>query len=461
MPDWNPLPAPTWVGRIERNTTVAPIAVDGRYATARLVVTAAGVPIGTVEVALSGGRAGAAEVAAAVQRELGAIPDPPAPATSTQPVTVVIATRGRPASLARCVRAVLAGDHPDVTVLVVDNDPVDDRTAAAVRAVGDHRVRYIREPRRGASVGRNRGLREATTPIVAFTDDDTEPDRAWASRIAGAFAADPALACVSGPVLAARLGTVEELAADAALGWNTGFSPRRFTLADPPADSPIFPFSPGLFGIGANLAVRAATARAVGGFDEALGPGTASRAAEDCEFLVRMVLAGHVLGFEPGAFVWHRHRTGSDALREQLSGYAVGLGAFLTKIACDPRARSAALRRLPAALAAMRRIGERESGTATGMPMPDGMTAARLRGLVSAPMAYRRARRAAEQAGGAVPPLVVPATVVHEVLVPHQRGASPEPALTPLRDPAAAWERSPMRVGDPERRSRRTPAGLG
>lgn len=403
MSDWNSLPAPTWVGRLDRREPVSAIAVDGRFTAARLLVTAGGVPIGTVEIPLTGGRATPAAISAVLDAELGTTPDPEPPATSAVPLTVVVATRGRPSSVARCVRAVLAGDHPDVTVLVVDNDPVDDATATVVRAFADPRVRYIRETRRGASVGRNRGLEEARTGIVAFTDDDTEPDRRWASRIAGVFAADPELACVSGPVVAARLGTTAELAADAALAWNKGFTPRRFSLAEPPDDSPIFPFSPGLFGVGANLAVRAEVARAVGGFDEALGPGSPTHGGEDCEFLVRLILAGYLLGYEPGAFVWHHHRVGSDELRTQLHGYAVGLGSFLTKIALDPRARRTALRRLPAALGALRRINAREKDGGEGMPAGNGR--ATLRGLVSGPLAYLRSRRATRRAGGRVPPL--------------------------------------------------------
>lgn len=415
MPDWTPLPAPTWVGRLDRRDPVPAIAVDGRYTAARLLVTAGGVPIGTVEIPLTAGCATPAAIQAVLDAELGAIPDPEPPVTSTIPVTVVVATRGRADSVARCVRAVLAGDHQDVTVLVVDNDPVDDATATVVRAFADPRVRYVREVRRGASVGRNRGLEEARTGIVAFTDDDTEPDRGWASRIAGAFAADPELAGLSGPVLAARLDTTAELTADTALAWNKGFTPRRFSLADPPDDSPIFPFSPGLFGIGANLAVRAEVARAVGGFDEALGPGSPTHGGEDCEFLVRLILAGHLLGYEPGAYVWHHHRAGSDALRTQLHGYAVGLGSFLTKIALDPRARGTALRRLPAALAALRRINARERVTGDGGP--PGSRGASLRGLIAGPRAYLRARRATRRAGGRVPPLTGGSRVLRRELL--------------------------------------------
>jgi GT2 family glycosyltransferase len=398
--------APTWVGEIDRRGPVEGLSVDRRYTAARLLVTVGGAPVGLVALPLVAGRAGADELRRALDEQLGHVADPPAPPTSTEPVTVVIATRGRPESLARCVRAVLAGEHPDVTVLVVDNDPADDRTADAVRSLGDDRVRYVREHRRGASVGRNRGLHEATTGIVAFTDDDTEPDPGWARRIAGAFAADPDLACVSGPVLAARLATQEELAADSALAWNKGFEARRFSLDDPPADSTIFPFSPGLFGIGANLAVRTDVAREIGGFDEALGPGSPTHGGEDCEFLVRLVLAGYVLGYEPSAYVWHYHRPSREALRTQIRGYAVGLGGFLTKVALDRHGRAAALRRLPAALAQLRRISARESRATAGDGMPAGAGRERLRGLALGPWAYLKSRRAARRAGGRVPPLI-------------------------------------------------------
>lgn len=394
---------PTWVGELDRLVPMHDLQVGAGYRAARLLVTVAGTPQGQVTVPLHEGRATSAALAAAVA-PLG----PPAAVrgapTSSEPITVVIATRNRSESLGRCLRSVLASDHPALQVVVVDNDPDDDSSARIVDTFASPRVRYVRETRRGASVGRNRGLAEARTDVVAFTDDDTEVDRAWASRIAGAFAADAALACLSGPVLAARLGSPEERAADVALAWNKGFTPRTFSMDAPPADSPIFPFSPGLFGIGANLAVRAAPARAVGGFDEAMGPGTPTHGGEDCEFMVRMVLAGHTLGYGPGGYVWHHHRPDQEALRAQLEGYAVGLGSFLTKVALSPQGRAAALRRLPAAIARLRHISAREADAGEAMPADADQT--RTRGMLAGPSAYLRSRRAVLRAGGTVPPLM-------------------------------------------------------
>ncbi|MEJ8278652.1 glycosyltransferase family 2 protein [Pseudonocardia spirodelae] len=443
--------AAIWVGELDRLAPLRDLRVGPGFHAARLLVTVGGTPQGQVTVPLRAGRATVADLRSALIT-LGP-PERVAPApVGTEPITVVVATRGRPDSLARCLRAVLASDHPALSVVVVDNDPTDELTREAVLATGSPRVRYVREPRRGASVGRNRGLAEARTALVAFTDDDTEVDPAWASRIAGAFAGDPDLACVSGPVLAARLASPEERAADIALAWNKGFTPRRFTLAEPPADSPIFPFAPGLFGIGANLAVRAAAARAVGGFDEAMGPGTPTHGGEDCEFLVRMILAGHVLGYAPGAYLWHHHRPDQAALRTQLEGYAVGLGSFLAKVALSPQGRAVALRRLPAAMARLRHISERESGAGEAMPADADQT--RTRGLLNGPRAYLRSRRQVRRAGGAVPPLIGPTragtTAPHRVLSTGGHPAvAPAGVRAPGTHPAETPAGRPDRAGDP------------
>src|SRR3954465_5636020 len=305
----DPGSGPILVGQLERRADPQDITAAPRYVAARLLVTAGGRPVGLVMVELTDGRASAEQVRAAVEAELGPDREVLAPATSTEPITVAIATRNRAESVRRCVTAVLAGDHPAVTVVVVDNDPDDDSTREVVEGFDRPDVRYVREPRRGASVGRTRGLREATPPIVAFTDDDTEPDVHWASRIAGAFAGDSGLVCLSGPVFAARLDTPQEQASEFGLVWNKGFQGRRFRLSEPPPDSPIFPFSPGLYGIGANFAVRTDAGRRVGGMDEALGPGSPALGGEDGEFMVRLVLAGHAVAYLPGVFVWHHHRS--------------------------------------------------------------------------------------------------------------------------------------------------------
>ncbi len=401
-----PASAAVWVGQLDVRHPIEPVEVARTFASALLLVTVDGVPAGQVSVPLVDGHASAGTIRTTVLDVIGEKLDhtPLALAPVRYAVTVVIATRNRPENVARCVRSLLRSTHEKFTVLVVDNDPENDLTETVVRDIDDARVEYVREDRRGTSAGRNRGLVEAMARgarFVAFTDDDVEVDPGWVGRMASALA-EPDVACVCGPVMAARLDSPAQQEADAALGWQKGFARRRFSMAEPPADSAVFPFSPGLFGVGANMAVNVAVATELGGFDPALGPGTPAQAGEDCEFMVRLVLAGHTLAYEPSAYVWHHHRSSGAALAGQLDGYALGLGGYLTKIMLDPIGRAAALRRIPAAIAQLRSISDRETSAETA----GSSGGHQLRTLVSGPLAYLAARRAVRRAGGNVPPLV-------------------------------------------------------
>ena len=100
-------------------------------------------------------------------------PAPPA-AIDRPAVTVIIPTYNRAGLIARSAGSVLAQDFGDFELLVVD-DGSTDNIAGAVAALGDSRVRLIRQPRNmGVSAARNRGLREARGESVAFLDSDDE-----------------------------------------------------------------------------------------------------------------------------------------------------------------------------------------------------------------------------------------------------------------------------------------------
>lgn len=360
------LPLPAYVGTLD----VADLdAVDAlgdpcpRYRGARLLLIRDGLPLGLVDLPLRRGRVDPGVLRRAAADACSAAPgaDPVPRGTRTRTLSVAVCTRNRPQHLAPCLEQLRC--HGYRQLLVVDNDPDDARTEEIVLAAErrDPRVRYVREPRRGVSAARNRALREASSDVIAFVDDDVRVSRPWLAALGAAFAesATPP-ACVTGPLFSAVLATPEQLACDLALGWSKGFRRRRFSLAEP-SGSPIFPFSPGQFGFGANFAVDAAVARELGGFDEALGPGTRARAGEDIDFFVRLVLAGHVLAYEPSAYVWHHHRETAEQFRDQLVGYGMGLGAFLTKVALDPSMRRLAGRRLTAAVAHLAALDRHEA----------------------------------------------------------------------------------------------------
>lgn len=110
---------------------------------------------------------------------------PPLAAVAVPKISVVIATRGRPELLRRCLAAVLAQriDPEAYEVVVVDDGP-DDETRIVVEALapstGVPRLRYL-VPRKGhgPAVARNVGWRAAYGDLIAFTDDDTIPDPDW------------------------------------------------------------------------------------------------------------------------------------------------------------------------------------------------------------------------------------------------------------------------------------------
>jgi glycosyltransferase involved in cell wall biosynthesis len=87
-------------------------------------------------------------------------------------ISVILPTYNRAALLPRAVASILANTLPQDEVIVVD-DGSTDRTEEALAPFRD-RLRYIRIPNGGAGAARNRGIREASRPLVAFMDSDDE-----------------------------------------------------------------------------------------------------------------------------------------------------------------------------------------------------------------------------------------------------------------------------------------------
>ncbi|SFF51189.1 glycosyltransferase family 2 protein [Blastococcus tunisiensis] len=276
------------------------------------------------------------------------------------PVSVVVCTLGREPRLRGTVRAVLDQTHPDLELVVVDNDPASGRTAALLSGVADERLRLVTQPTRGLSAARNAGLAAARGGVVAYTDDDAVPDPTWIAELLDVLDADPAgtVACVTGRVLAAETATAEQEWFEDAGIFDKGtertvwaLDPAPSGLGTPGTHSPFFPYTAGEFGSGNNMAFRTEALRAIGGFDEALGAGTPARGGEDLDIYRRVILAGRTLVYTPSAVVRHHHRESTRALRVQMFGYGVGMAAGLTKLlAHGGRPALAVLRCVPRGL---------------------------------------------------------------------------------------------------------------
>lgn len=93
-------------------------------------------------------------------------------------VSVIIPFHEELVLLEKCLTALEEQTYPreHVEILAVDNGTASDTRPLQVRFP---RVRWLREPKPGSYVARNRGLQEAHGEVIAFTDSDCLPARTW------------------------------------------------------------------------------------------------------------------------------------------------------------------------------------------------------------------------------------------------------------------------------------------
>jgi GT2 family glycosyltransferase len=210
--------------------------------------------------------------------------------TAPPELSVVIATRRRPDLLARCLEAVLGQETRAVyEVIVVNDDP-----SARPSIPDDDRVRVIESGGRGVATARNLGVAEAQAPMVAFTDDDTEPAPGWLDGLVAASRLAPDAIGFEGPVVT---GDYDLLSFHAPYARPGGCC-------------------------GANVAYRRSEFRALGGFDERFH----GWMPEDVELGTRAKARGEVV-FVPDMVVHHPPRP--IGLRERMEKAAQVEGVWL------------------------------------------------------------------------------------------------------------------------------------
>lgn len=415
------LAAPVTVAEIEltepatvTHMSVAVPGEDGRVCQALVLVRLHAVPMGTIVLDVPAGTVDASSCADAAWALLdtslrshltsdglsagrpvslagGADVPPcqrPLPAAEAPLISVVVATRERPRSLAACLDSLSRMEYPAYEIVVVDNAPVTDATASLVANRAEQNIRYAREPRRGLAAAHNRGLERATGAIVAFTDDDVILDRKWLTEISRGFRAAPDVACVTGLIMPAELQTQAQVLLETHGHFGKGFEKQLVNGGTRRPADPLFPFTVGKLGSGANMAFRMDRLRELGGFDPAMGAGTTARGGDDLAALFSVLAAGYSLVYQPTALAWHQHRRDLESLRHQTYGYGVGLGAYLTSaLVGHPAMVGPALRLAPAALRyAFHPASPRNARV--GSSWPRELVWRERRGLVLGPLAY-------------------------------------------------------------------------
>lgn len=310
-------------------------------------------------------------------------------------ISVVVCTRDRPEQIKKCLGRLARQQYPRYEVVVVDNAPTSDALRKVVegQAGAQAEFRYCVEPRPGLSWARNAGIAAAASDVIAFLDDDDEPDEHWLAGIAAGFARGERIGCVSGVVLPARLDNAVENLFEEIGGHSKGRGFVKETFAKSGPQSPLWPLPP--FGVGANMAFRRAALDRIGGFDVALGAGTPTGGGEDTLAITLVMLCGYEVAYEPVALMWHHHRQDMPSLNKQLHGYSVGLTAFYAALLRQrPGAFLGLVKLLPMA-AGYLKGGKAEPEAAPAEPheLEAELDRRQLQGMLKGPLVYLKSRR--------------------------------------------------------------------
>jgi GT2 family glycosyltransferase len=321
----------------------------------------------------------------------------------TEPDTTVVITTcgGDLARLQKCLESVRGQTRPPLEIVVVNNRP---KLAGLSRALvdlcaGRPGLRCIEESRPGLSRARNAGLRAAGGKYVAFLDDDVVADTRWLAAARQRFTDHDDVACVTGLILPDELATPAQVLFERFAGFGKGFEVRVYNAKRPPSDDPLFPYTAGQFGSGANCMFDRSALLDLAGFDPVLGAGTPAAGGEDLDMFLRIVAAGHTLVYEPGAMVWHRHPRTYEEFRARAYSYGVGLGAMLTKQALFARDRLSLWRKAPLGLWYLLNP-QSEKNRRKEEHFPIALTVRELLGFCAGPYAYLRSRARSRNAYG-------------------------------------------------------------
>ena len=197
-------------------------------------------------------------------------------------VSVIVPTCGRPALLERCLKALAMQDLGSnfFEIIVVDDRPgIGTRTvfracAAEIICTGND-MRYVASTGpHGPAAARNRGWRLGRSDLIAFTDDDTEPDPHWLASALQALGSS--LDAVCGRIVMPIPALPTDYERDA-----SGLERAEFVTA--------------------NCICRKELLERVGGFDERFEMAW----REDSDLQFRILESGARIGHAPDAIVVH------------------------------------------------------------------------------------------------------------------------------------------------------------
>ncbi len=217
-------------------------------------------------------------------------------------ISLIIPTHNRAEPLLAALESVARQDLPaqEWECVVVNNNSADDTESRFAAFAAEHaglHFRMVFESNPGLSHARNRGLRETTTPLVAFIDDDERINPGFLRAYAAFFDAHPDAVVAGGRIIA-------EYPAGRP-GWMSHYTERP--IANPMDFGPeVRPFPAGRIPGGGNMAFRRSVVAKYGDFDPALGRVNGKlTGGEESDFFQRLQRGGETLWYVPDAVMWH------------------------------------------------------------------------------------------------------------------------------------------------------------
>lgn len=216
---------------------------------------------------------------------------------SVRPLSVIVPTRDRPASLRRTL-ASLAGSRgaSNIEVFVIDDGSSPSIAEAFDLCAYPFTVEVVRTAGIGLNAARNLGLEASHSPYVAFLDDDVSVDGGWVEGAISAMSSPHCVAVAGGRTLAAEPAMVPSWISPEKMMYlsvvDLGEKPRKFSATTSP--------------VGANLVFRRSWIDRAGGFREGLDRDDASlMSGGDTDLCNRITDAGGTVLYWPGATVYH------------------------------------------------------------------------------------------------------------------------------------------------------------
>lgn len=225
-------------------------------------------------------------------------------------ISIIIPTHARRRQLVGCLESLsrLDFEPDDFEVIVVNDGGPEPADSWRLPHSDSLDLTVVHQARKGPGGARNAGARVASGDLLAFTDDDCRPDRAWLRELATTHERFPDR-LLGGRTVNGLAGNPYAITSQLIVGiayahYNPDPEHARFFASN-------------------NMAVPAGLFLEIGGFDESF-----QLASEDRELCDRWLHLGHKLAYAPEVVVSHHHDLNLVGFCRQHFNYGRGAAQF-------------------------------------------------------------------------------------------------------------------------------------